>query len=131
MPQNITSKEYYSGKQSCRIDSIQQFSIGAEIPNKKISILKKLNISFWIKCHRKSEAILVLSSDRDGKNIFWNGIHIKDLITEKDQKWQKVFYEFNIPVSFTTNNDYKFSTYIWYPKKGAETIYIDDFKIED
>jgi hypothetical protein len=125
LPQNIISKKSHSGNYSCKLDSIQPFSIGL-FENKPIS--KKVKISFWVNSKIHTKTSLILSLDSSNKNIFWEGKDISSLV-KSNFNWQYVVCEFQFPIKYFYDISNKLGLYFLL-NKPDETVFVDDIKIQ-
>jgi len=128
LPQNISSKLSYSGKYSCKIDSIQPFSIAFEKILKPDTVFEKVNISLWMYSKYETDALIVISLDDKDKNIYYNSLPITYNPLELPQ-WHHISGSINLPTKIISTLQSNLKIYVWYPKKINKVIYIDNIKI--
>ncbi len=129
MPQNVLPNEAYSGKYSNKVDSVQPFSEGLTLSGKRISDKSFANINFKLKCEKESHGILIITYNEGKENIFWHGVHVKNIATIQ-QGWNNVSFLFSLPDTVRKRPAGQISFYFSQDKKSGEIIYLDDLSIK-
>lgn len=123
----LTQEIAHSGKFSSKLDSVSQFSFGFSDIFKNISdtLPEKVDISFWVFYPQTGiTSNIVVNIDSSGKNIYWEGLGIKDSVKVAN-KWTEVKASFTLTKKILPTD--KILIYIW--NNDKRTFYIDDLKV--
>jgi hypothetical protein len=119
----------HSGKWMCELDSLRPYSITFRKKLNELSSknFKTIRAEGWIKLSSiNAKANLVVAIDSINGNAFkWNAISSESQISEQN-KWTKVFGEFNFPERMSP--DFDLLVYVW--NNGNKKIWVDDVSIQ-
>ena len=131
-PQNIVSTKSFSGKYSCKIDSIQPFGCdfikSFQHPTKINKI--KINFNYYTDSSLLSKAgiVITLKNQKNNKNI-WHFIKIDKNKIQHPNSWDKINIEFRDDFLNNIDQNDIIEIYFWIPDKTNEVIYIDNMSI--
>jgi hypothetical protein len=124
----VDSTFAFSGKYSAFTDSLHPYGLGIKTPfpdnvkNKNTTVIVE---GYTLANIEKPYAIYVVAIEKEGKNIFWKGIPLSNIITIKEQ-WFHFSDTILIPANITATC--KIKTYLW--NAGAvNSVFIDDLKV--
>jgi hypothetical protein len=125
--QTITEEKAFSGSKSSKTGQGQDYSLTFDYGIKNLpDSLKEVTFEFEVFQNEKStEAKLVFELSGDNVNSIWEGTNLSYL-TRGVQKWDKVFYKFQLPENFYLYKIIKI--YIYNPSQHI--VYIDDLNIK-
>jgi len=126
-PQNIVKNEAFSGRFSCKIDSIQPYSTGFEIALDELKKSTHVQLSCLLKATAPNDLMLVQDIRLDSQMLHWNGVPALDDDIPAGE-WQKMQFKMEIPPDLHPKA--RLSLYFWLPSKNDAVTYIDEVKIE-
>ena len=121
----ISTEKAFSGKKSIKLTPTIEYGFGVTHPLKDFPSYQNLKfVVVNFKCLTKkpdtSACYVFAINDKNGKNIFWQGVTIK---SEKNDEWADDTIKFDIK-SESLNPDYTLNFYPW--NKAKKVIFIDD-----
>jgi hypothetical protein len=127
--QTIGNYGGYTGNNSSKVDSVNQYSYGFSKSFNEISPnpVNRIKVSVWVKLtDLNKKSILVVSvNGPDNKNLLWSGHDLNPSVKETG-KWTKIEVE-DVLTNINTDNA-TVGIFVWNPDKN--TVYVDDFKIQ-
>ncbi|MDD3686107.1 MAG: hypothetical protein PHE56_05005 [Bacteroidales bacterium] len=125
-PQNIVGNKWYQGHFSCKVDSIQPFSISFSKTLAELEFPDSAILSFWLKSDIDTDFFLVYEILHNEEKT-WN---YRELDCDNIGKDNWNFKQIDIDIPQNIANDAEIVIYFWMHKKSGATLYIDDWKIE-
>lgn len=121
--QNIVQNKVYEGKFSCKIDSIQNFSVDFKTKLLDLGKPSKLNSKFWVKTDNSSDFVFVyVLKDKESN---WNA---KELSLKDNLDWQFLDLTVDLP-SYETDRA-ELHCYLWMKQKSKSRLYIDNWTLK-
>ena len=124
--QNIVNNIKYDGKFSCKVDSIQPFSISYSEKLENLGNPKKVKVSFWAITTNIEDFILVYEVGGDEENN-WNSKNIESA-NSQNKEWEFIELELDLPSYKPTES--KLVLYFWMNNKSGAILNIDNWKLE-
>jgi hypothetical protein len=130
LPQNILNSKAHSGIYSCKVDSVQPFSLSKKISGAEVGERNTLEIVFWLYCDSPPESALVIDIHDDQGSIYWYGMQMKNL-QKTVPGWNRFTYSMKLPVDGKIRQpDSVASVYVAHRRNDDEVVYIDDITIK-
>ena len=126
--QTIDSGFSHSGFHYSLTDSLEAYGLGVEMffPEEIKGNNAILEIEGWVKSNKENAySLFVFTLEKDGKTIFWKGIPLSGLLTNKD-KWFRFYDSLSFPANITATA--KIKAFLWNAGQ-KQKIGIDDLKI--
>lgn len=123
-PQNIVGKIHYSGKYSCKIDSIQQFSVAFNESLNSLGNPKKVKVKFRGKTKQLDSFVLVFDINEGGEKKS-QSIRLGAL-EKKQLDWDLVELDLDLE---SYSSDATISIFFWAANKTAQPLYVDDLTL--
>ncbi len=125
-PQNIVGNNWHQGKYSCKVDSIQDFSISFSKSFADLEFADSAKLSFWAKSSNANDFILVYEIKHNEEKS-WNYRDI-ELDNSNSDKWE--FKQIDIDIPQNIPNEAEIVIYFWMQNKSGAILYIDDWNIK-
>jgi len=125
-PQNIVGNIKYDGNFSCKVDSIQPYSVSFSEQLGNLDNPRKVKVSFWAISKQEKDFSLVYEI-ADGEEITWTSAKL-EFENSRNNEWELVELELNLPEYSLL--DSKISLYFWMSNKSGATLNLDDLKLE-
>lgn len=126
--QTIDSGFSHSGYHYSLTDSLEAYGLGVEMffPEEIKGSNAILEIEGWVKSSKENAySLFVFTLEKDGKTIFWKGIPLSTLLTNKD-KWFRFYDSLSFPANITSAA--KIKAFLWNAGQKQQ-VGIDDLKI--
>ncbi len=123
--QNIVQNTKYEGNFSCKIDSIQPFSLSYTENLQVLGHPKKVLTSFWAKTKQVEDFVLVYEIKGTGGNT-WQSKKIRSS-NFPTSKWELIQIELDLPEH--TSPDSELLIYFWMSNKSGAILTIDNWKV--
>ncbi len=124
----LDSSFSYSGTHSARLDESREFGPTFEVRADSLHLPASFKVILSARIYPLQSDLktkLVISIDKNDKNLSWYGREIKYFVSEEKQ-WQRAFAALNCSIAL--QGDEIIKAYFW--NDGKERLYADDFKIE-
>ncbi|KPK87688.1 MAG: hypothetical protein AMS27_01775 [Bacteroides sp. SM23_62_1] len=123
----LDTAQFYSGRYSNRLDSVNSFSYTFRLPRSEITGRKKfiINTSAKVMLTENVNTFLVIQIIRNDKTIGYYTRNIGETASERNV-WNKVY--FSKPIRYKLKPEDQLVVYVWNNSKGI--MWVDDFLVE-
>lgn len=125
-PQNVVGNIKYEGGFSCKVDSVQPFSIAFSGNLQALNNPKKVKVSFWANTTHAEDFILVYETKKAEEKT-WNSEKLK-LINSENRKWELIQMELELPENLPADSE--LVIYFWMQNKSGAILNIDNWKLK-